>query len=78
MHRRNDIEALDASENMRAAVAETHELNSLSQPLGYAVTCRPGGGADSDASAQRRFAVHRVDQPVAQGPSFHTADDVRT
>jgi hypothetical protein len=63
-------------ENMRATVAETNELNSVSQPLGYAVTCQPGAGIDDDP-ARRRFTVHRIDHPVGHGPSFDTADEVR-
>lgn|GEM_PF-1526212 len=67
----------DAVANMRDAVAETNQLNRISQPLGYAVTCRAGGGSSPDEPEHRRFTVHRIDDPVAHGPSFATADDVR-
>ncbi|BBY08407.1 hypothetical protein [Mycobacterium noviomagense] len=64
-------------ENMRAAVTETNELNSVSQPLGYAVTCQPGAGVGDDDPARRRFNVHRIDHPVGHGPSFDNAAEVR-
>jgi hypothetical protein len=49
----------------------------VSQPLGYAVTFSAGGGIGGDkSSSYRRFTVHRIDKPVASGPSFDTADDV--
>jgi hypothetical protein len=67
-----------AADNMRAAVAETNELNAASQPLGYAVTCQAGGGAHKEPATHRRFTVHRIDHPVAHGPSFESADDVRS
>ncbi|ORV18055.1 hypothetical protein [Mycobacterium celatum] len=50
--------------------AEADRLNNVSQPLGYAVTCQPGGGQGDDETGHRRFTVHRVDHPVAHGPSY--------
>jgi hypothetical protein len=77
--RRNDTEADadGAADNMRAAVVETNTLNAVSQPLGYAVTCRASGAPEEQRPANRRFTVHRIDQPIAQGPSFESADDAR-
>ena len=67
----------DAVENRRAAAAEAHRLNLLSQPLGYAVTGHAGAGPGTHDPTARQFTVHRIDHPVAQGPSFDTADAVR-
>jgi len=67
----------DAVENRRAAVAEAHRLNLLSQPLGYAVTGHAGASPGAHDSTARQFTVHRIDHPVAQGASFDTADAVR-
>ncbi len=67
----------DAVENRRAAVAEAHRLNLLSQPLGYAVTGHAGASPGAHDSTARQFTVHRIDHPLAQGPSFDTADAVR-
>jgi hypothetical protein len=77
MPRGNDTEGNGgAAENISDAVTETNQLNRVSQPLGYAVTCRAGGGSSADEPDHRRFTVHRIDHPVAHGPSFDTADDV--
>lgn len=67
-----------APENIRAAVAETKDLNARSQPLGHAVTCRPGGSGTHGDPPCRRFTVHRVDHPAGNGPSFATAEEVRS
>lgn len=54
------------------------ELNKLSQPLGYAVTFSARGELGGDKTLNyKRFTVHRIDQPVASGPTFDAADDVR-
>lgn len=67
----------DAVENRRAAVAEAHGLNLLSQPLGYAVTRHAGVGPGTHDPIAAQFTVHRIDHPADQGPSFDTADAVR-
>jgi hypothetical protein len=49
----------------------------MSQPLGYAMTYSAGGGLGGDPTPDhRRFTVHRIDKPVASGPSFGSADEI--
>jgi hypothetical protein len=64
--------------NAFEAGAEANELNTVSQPLGYAITFTASGSLGTeDQPDYRRFTVHRIDQPVASGPSFGTAEEVR-
>jgi hypothetical protein len=68
----------DTMQNLTETAAESNDLNAISQPLGYAVTYTAGGSLGNDAQPDyRRFTVHRIDKPVASGPSFDTAKDVR-
>jgi hypothetical protein len=56
--------------NMAETARASGELNEISQPLGYAVTFTAGGSLGRDSSPDhRRFTVHRIDQPVVNGPS---------
>ena len=58
-------------------VQAAHELNKASQPLGYAVTFSACWGLGAHPTPDhRRFTVHRIDKPVASGPSFSTAAEV--
>ncbi|MCX2710795.1 hypothetical protein [Mycolicibacterium sp. J2] len=53
-------------------------LNEIAQPLGYAVTMSAGGTLGNDAAPDhRRFTIHRMDKPVASGPSFPSAEAVK-
>jgi hypothetical protein len=67
----------DDTEGDADAAAETNELNALSQPMGYAVTHHADADPALDPPADRRFTVHRMDQPSGEGPTFHSARDVR-
>lgn len=50
----------------------------MAQPLGYAVTFAAGGGVGGDPTpTHQRFTVHRIDKPVADGPSFPTTEDTQ-
>jgi hypothetical protein len=50
------------------------ELNQRSQPLGYAVSVAAGTElGTNEPHSYRRFTIHRIDKPVASGPSFDTA-----
>src|SRR5262245_56266311 len=51
-----------------AQAAET--LNHTSQPLGYAVTYH------ADTRGNHHFTLHRLDESVASGPSFGSAEQV--
>jgi hypothetical protein len=56
-----------------------HELNQRSQPLGYAVTMTAGVElGTNEPNSYCRFTVHRIDKPVASGPSFATAADLNS
>jgi hypothetical protein len=63
---------------LHGTMQAAHELNERSQPLGYAVTFATGatGVGTDDPQSYRRFTVHRIDKPVASGPSFDTAAEV--
>jgi hypothetical protein len=68
----------DTVQNISDAARAAKELNSISQPLGYAVTFSAGGALGSDSPPDhQRFTVHRIDQPVASGPSFARAEEVQ-
>jgi hypothetical protein len=58
-------------------VSATAELNEVSQPLGYAVTHTTRGVIGGTEHQSQRFTLHRLDKPVASGPSFSTTEDVR-
>lgn len=65
----------DTFQNAANAARAADELNTISQPLGYAITFTAGGGLGADPTPdQQRFTVHRIDRPVASGPSFDTAE----
>jgi hypothetical protein len=56
-----------------------HALNQRSQPLGYAVTMAAGAELGTiEPHSYQRFTVHRIDKPVANGPSFPTAAEVNS
>jgi hypothetical protein len=64
-------------QNMTDTFAEANALNEIAQPLGYTVTSTAGGTlGNDDAPDRRRFTIHRIDKPVASGPSFPTAEAV--
>jgi hypothetical protein len=64
----------EQAQHMTDVAGECNRLNEISQPLGYAVTATT---SLEDQSTQQ-FTVHRLDQPVASGPKFGTADEVRS
>ena len=65
-------------QNITNTLGASKALNEISQPLGYAVTMSAGGTLANDAAPDhRRFTIHRIDQPVASGPSFPTPEAVR-
>lgn len=65
-------------QNMVNVTVASGELNEISQPLGYAVTHAACGTlGNDDVPEYQRFTVHRVDKPVAHGPSFNTVEQVR-
>jgi hypothetical protein len=65
-------------QNMTDTSAEAKELNAIAQPLGYAVTFAAGGTLGNNAAPDyRRFTIHRIDKPVASGPSFPSAAAVK-
>ena len=71
----NDRETL---QNITDTAAAAKQLNEIAQPLGYAVTMSAGGTLGNDAAPDhRRFTIHRIDQPVASGPSFPSAETVK-
>ncbi|MCV7222965.1 hypothetical protein H7I95_18860 [Mycolicibacterium elephantis] len=41
------------------------------------MTFAAGGTLGAEGPTYRRLTVHRIDQPVASGPTFDTADEVR-
>jgi len=66
----------DTVPNMSDAAKAATELNVVSQPWGYAVTFTAGGGLGGDRTPDhQRFTVHRIDKPVASGPSFDSAEE---
>jgi hypothetical protein len=58
---------------MTDIAGESNRLNEISQPLGYAVT--PTTSVEDESTQQ--FTIHRLDQTVASGPKFATAEEVR-
>lgn len=65
-------------QNMTDTLGASKALNEIAQPLGYAVTMSAGGTLGDDAAPDhRRFTIHRIDKPVASGPSFPSADAVK-
>jgi len=63
----------EQAQHMTDVADECNRLNEISQPLGYAVTATT---SLEDQSTQQ-FTVHRLDQTVASGPKFATAEEVR-
>lgn len=63
----------EQAQHMTDVAGECNRLNEISQPLGYAVTAAT---SVEDQSGQQ-FTVHRLDQTVASGPKFATAEEVR-
>jgi hypothetical protein len=64
---------------VHGSMQAAHELNQRSQPLGYAVTMATGAELGTNQPhSYRRFTVHRIDKPVASGPSFETAAEVHS
>lgn len=65
----------DTLQNMTNTAKAAKRLNDISQPLGYAVTMAAGGSLSGNAAPDyQRFTVHRIDRPIASGPSFDTED----
>lgn len=65
-------------QNITDTVGASKALNEIAQPLGYAVTMSAGGALGNDAAPDhRRFTIHRIDKPVASGPSFPSAEAVK-
>jgi hypothetical protein len=74
-----DREIMSDDGTLHGTIQTAHELNQRSQPLGYAVTMAAGGEiGTTQPHSYRRFTVHRIDKPVASGPSFETAADVNS
>jgi hypothetical protein len=63
----------EEAQHMTDVAGESNRLNEMSQPLGYAVTATT---SVEDESTQQ-FTIHRLDQTVASGPKFATAEEVR-
>ncbi|WP_459979993.1 hypothetical protein, partial [Mycobacterium avium] len=64
---------------LQGTVRAARDLNERAQPSGYAVTMSAGGEVGTkDPQSYRRFTVHRIDKPVASGPSFATAAEVES
>lgn len=69
----------DTVQNMTDTAKAADTLNQIAQPLGYAITFSAGGGLAGDPTPDhQRFTVHRIDQPVASGPSFSTTEATYT
>jgi len=66
----------DPAAHLADTATTAHQLNQVAQPLGYAITYRAGTNIDGSRTDQT-FTVHRVDEPVASGPAFYSAADLK-